>query len=230
MFHLAEHNCGDCMLKCIDCNTQICPKCLVQCPVGNRCKNCSKRFDSHLLKVDFWVIVRTFFASLIFGFLFAVLQAFCPLGSIYILFFVYLIGTFIGNIIFKIAGRKIGPKVAVTVVAGLLAGSFCVSFAWQSFYGLAIKNIMVSESSSTKIADTKYGVDSTANPSADNSSDQNDTIEPNSANASQAFAIAQASRMFAASPISLSLFIFALGAVSPFLGWGNPFARLFRRW
>jgi len=229
MFHLAEHSCGDCMLKCIDCNAQICPKCMVQCPVGNRCKNCSKRFDSHLLKVDFWVIVRTFFAALIAGFLFVCLQALCPLGSIYILFFVYILGTFVGNIIFKIAGRKIGPKVAITVAAGLLAGSFCVSFAWQSIYGLAINNIMTPSYSTAKITDTKYSAHSTLTPSANSSSKQSDTSIPNSADASRALAIAQASRLLAASPISLSLIIFSLGAISPFLGWGNPFSGLFRR-
>ncbi len=157
MFPLVDHNCGDSLLKCIDCNAQICPKCLVQCPVGNRCKNCSKRFTSHVLQIDFWVVLRSFMAALVAGLLFAFLQALFPLGGLAMLLFIYLFGSLAGNIIFKIAGRKLGAKIVTTVIAGLLSGSLCIA------------------------------------------------------------------------PISLSLIVFILGAIGPFLGWGNFFSGLFRR-
>jgi len=162
MFHLAEHSCGDCALRCIDCNAQICPKCLVECPVGNRCKNCAKRFTSHVLQIDFWVVLRSFIAAFVAGLLFAFLQALFPLGGFYMLTLGYLFGCLVGNIIFKIAGRKLGSKIAVIVAIGLLAGRFCLTFSWLSL-------------------------------------------------------------------ISLSLIVFMLGAISPFLGWSNLFSGLFRR-
>ncbi len=112
------------MLKCIDCDSQICPKCMVQCPVGNRCPNCTKRFTSHVLQVDSKVIVRCLLASIVVGFLFGLLQIFIPLDGIYMLFFVYLFGVFAGNIMFKLTGHKLGRKVAATIAAGILVGSF----------------------------------------------------------------------------------------------------------
>jgi hypothetical protein len=91
------------------------------------------------------------------GLLFASLQTIFPLGGFYMLVIVYFLGSFAGNIIFKISGRKLGRKVATIVTLGLLIGTLCLT------------------------------------------------------------------------PISLSLIIFILGTISPFLGWGNPFAGFFRR-
>ncbi len=180
MLPFAEHSCGESMLKCIDCNAQICPKCLVQCPVGNRCPNCSKRFTSHVLKIDGWVILRCFIGGLVAGLLFSLLQVFIPLGGFFMLFFVYLFGVFVGNILFKFTGRKLGGKVAATIAAGIFAGSLCVFLLWQSLFGLILGQIGTPEALINSM--------------------------PNQA----------------ASPISLSLIIFMVGAVSPFLGWNLP--------
>jgi len=248
MFKVAEHSCGDCKLRCIDCNAQICPKCLVQCPVGNRCKHCTQRFTSHVLQIDFWTIVRSFSAAFVVGLLFTGLQTIFPLGGFYMLFLVYFLGSFAGNIIFKICGRKLGPKVATTVAAGLLAGSLCISFASQSLYGLVLKRMMAQN-----IATDSIPTISPANPyvtapanrqnqagtdpsqtnyagSVDSRLNKNNPAGASPADISAAIALAQARSGLAPSPISLSLIIFILGTISPFMGWGNPFTGLFRRW
>src|ERR1700735_1884951 len=106
MFRLAEHSCGDSLLKCIDCSTQICPKCLVQCPVGNRCRQCTNKFTSHLLQVDFSSIIRALSGGFLAGMLFTGLERFLPLGGFFMFLIVYMLGTFVGNLIFKIAKRK----------------------------------------------------------------------------------------------------------------------------
>ncbi len=124
MLPFAEHNCGDSMLKCIDCDTQICPKCLVECPVGNRCANCTKRFTSHLLQISPWIIVRALLGGIIAGFLFLLSQIFCPLSGFFMLLIYYFLGALAGNLIFKIAGRKIGKKMAIAVGIGVLTGNF----------------------------------------------------------------------------------------------------------
>lgn len=36
-----QHDCGDTRLRCIDCNSPVCPQCWVACPVGNRCPQCA---------------------------------------------------------------------------------------------------------------------------------------------------------------------------------------------
>src|SRR5688572_23256609 len=35
------HVCGDSLLRCVDCSQQVCPQCMVPCPVGNRCRPCA---------------------------------------------------------------------------------------------------------------------------------------------------------------------------------------------
>ena len=224
MFRFAEHNCGDCMLKCIDCDSQICPKCLVQCPVGNRCRKCTNRFTSHLLQVDTWSIVRALLGGSLAGLLFTGLQQFVPLGGFYMLFIVYLLGTFVGNLIFKIAKRKLGPKIAISVAVGLLLGSFTASFAWQNFYGLAVKQAIARTSS---IRANKVAKEVQSNAGNGDHSVDSDSEEEVSDVMTNAAALTRAG--LAPSPISLPLIIFALGALSPFLGWGNPLPNLFRR-
>lgn len=238
MFHWGEHSCGDCKLRCTDCNAQICPKCMVQCPVGNRCRNCTKRFTSHVLQIDFWVILRGFGAAFIVGLLFSLLQGLCPMGGFFMLFFIYLFGSFVGNIIFKIIGRKLGPKVAVTVAIGVLAGSLCLYFAWQSLYGVTINRLITKNAIANSVANQSQSVIDSSNSQnkattklsqSSTLSIQNNVDRSNSPDALYALAALQASRGLAPSPISLSLIIFILGTIGPFLGWGTPIPGFMQR-
>jgi hypothetical protein len=45
-------------LTCSECGQPICPNCMVMCAVGNRCKPCTKGFESHVTKLTPWVIVK----------------------------------------------------------------------------------------------------------------------------------------------------------------------------
>lgn len=121
---LLEHDCGDSLLKCVDCERQICPKCLVQCPVGNRCKECTKRFTSHLLKIDTGTLIRAFLSGMLVGFLFLLLQTFFPFGGFILWLLSYFVGTLAGNLVFNLSGRKIGKKIAVITGAAILIGNF----------------------------------------------------------------------------------------------------------
>ncbi len=64
---VGKHSHGDSRLTCVDCGEIICAKCFVQCPVGFRCQNCSKRFESHLTIVSPWIIARTVLACIVLG-------------------------------------------------------------------------------------------------------------------------------------------------------------------
>ncbi len=205
---------------------------MVECLVGNRCRNCAKRFTSHVLQIDFWVILRSFGAAFVAGLLFALLQGLCPLGGFYMLIFVYLIGAFIGNIIFKIAGRKLGAKVAITVAAGLLAGNLCLCFGWQRLYEVTINRLMSQNAISDSTANQSHSVSPTDGQSqsvAVPTGNNNISPKTNSPDALYALAAAQASAGLAPSPISLSLIIFILGTIGPFLGWATPIPGFFRR-
>lgn len=37
-----QHSCGDSRLSCVSCSQQVCPTCLIACPVGNRCTTCAE--------------------------------------------------------------------------------------------------------------------------------------------------------------------------------------------
>jgi len=229
MLPFVEHNCGDSKLKCIDCEGQICPKCMVQCPVGNRCPKCTKRFTSHVLQIDFWTIMRGLVGGMIVGFLFGLLQILCPLGGFYILFFVYFLGVLAGNLVFKIAGRKIGRKMATVAVGGAVIGSFCFLFLTQSFLGT-----LLGQADNQDDADAETYQSATI--SSDDSNQNKIPTKAISENNKKPKAIDSAmvnQRLFSRrhvnrmpfpglmefSPISLSFIVFLIGLVSPFLGW-----------
>lgn len=120
---LGQHSCGDCKLSCVDCSAQICPGCMVQCPVGNRCPKCAGKFTSHVLAVTPLIMIKTLAAAGVAGFAFGWADTFLPLGGLFMMFFVYLGGVGIGNVVHKVSGHKMGPKISMTVVAGLVVGA-----------------------------------------------------------------------------------------------------------
>ncbi len=224
MLPFAEHKCGESMLKCIDCDSKICPKCMVQCPVGFRCPKCTTRFTSHLLKIDIWVLIRGFFGGLVAGLLFSILQVFAPLGGIYMLFFVYFIGAFVGNILFKISGRKLGGKVAASVAFGILAGGVCFYLIWTTALGALIGQMGQANNANQSMQQQIASSEQDSNSQA--------SREPNAQNAQNTGQVAKATAksigkgnpllyagLLAAPPISIALIIFLLGAISPFMGW-----------
>jgi hypothetical protein len=194
--------------------------------VGNRCKNCSKRFDSHLIRVNFATIVRAVLGAAVVGFLFNILQGVFPLGGFYMLFLVYILGGVAGGFLFQVCGRKLGPKVATAVAAGLLLGSFSVGLVWENIEGLitgaGARPQARMQTGMPHLSQTAKGTapPETQTESAkaeESASEDNDDVED--------------ARRFRPppEPISLSLIIFALGVLSPFMGWGVPLPFPFRR-
>jgi hypothetical protein len=91
-----SHDHSETKLSCIDCGEPICPKCMVQCPVGFRCHYCTGKFTSHVLKIDKWVLVKGVLAGLAIGFIYGYLNITSGfgLGSI----ISYFIGFFLANL------------------------------------------------------------------------------------------------------------------------------------
>jgi hypothetical protein len=118
------HSCGDSALKCVDCSEQVCPKCFVQCAVGNRCKKCAGRFTSHVLKAPPAVLIRLGLVMAAVGFGYGYLAPrllSTPLGIYgYIVeFFIFLA---LGKFLHRAASYKMGAKVLGTAILGLIIG------------------------------------------------------------------------------------------------------------
>src|SRR4051812_4329147 len=106
----SKHTCGDSKLGCVECSAQVCPKCMVICPVGNRCRPCADKTSSHALKVTPAVLVRTGLAALAIGAVFGFSSGHLPLFGFYSWILLYVIGVAVGNFLHKISGYKFGKK------------------------------------------------------------------------------------------------------------------------
>lgn len=70
------HECGDSLLRCVECSAQVCPKCMIACPVGNRCGDCTKsEVKTHVAKTptsaqkSLQMMVCAFFLGVTFSWL-----------------------------------------------------------------------------------------------------------------------------------------------------------------
>jgi hypothetical protein len=68
----AKHPKVETRLTCTHCETPICPKCMVVCEVGMKCKKCTTRTFSHVVKAEprDWILggLVGFLAGMSFGF------------------------------------------------------------------------------------------------------------------------------------------------------------------
>jgi len=119
-----NHSCGDSALKCVDCDGQVCPKCFVQCAVGNRCKKCAGRFTSHVLKTNPAVLIRLGLAMLLLGVAYGFIGRSVPMATFgfYGYFIQFAIWFAVGKVMHRVASYKQGPKVLATAIIGLLLG------------------------------------------------------------------------------------------------------------
>lgn len=120
---LAKHDHSDSRLRCQDCEDLICPKCMVQCAVGSRCKKCAGRFKSHVVQASPAIMVRTGLAALAAGFVFGNLeQHMLGMGYLYTWILLAVAGIGVSKLLHRISSYKIGAKIALAVIAGLLVG------------------------------------------------------------------------------------------------------------
>lgn len=118
---VGKHDHGDSKLTCIDCGDIICAKCLVQCPVGFRCKKCTGKFSSHLIVVSPWIVARTALTCIALGIAYGYLMPGGGLGWFGFLV-PYFVGALLGKLVHRVAGYKLGKKVVSTIVCGLIVG------------------------------------------------------------------------------------------------------------
>ncbi len=128
---LAEHSCGDSRLTCNDCEGPVCPKCMVECPVGYRCKKCAGKITSHVLQVTPAIIARTIVVAGITGYVAPYLAQYS--GGFYGFIIIYFVAVLAGNLLHKVSGYKMGTAIVSTVMIGAIAGMLANPVTFRSY-------------------------------------------------------------------------------------------------
>jgi len=113
-------------LTCVDCGNVICSACLVQCPVGFRCRTCSgsqsKGKEGTTKAVNFLIVARSLITCGLFGYLFGMLEPFIDIPWVGV-FLCLAAGFMAGRLGAPVVDdRRIGNGTVVTIVFGLLIG------------------------------------------------------------------------------------------------------------
>jgi hypothetical protein len=127
--YCARHPETETYLRCGRCGTPICPRCLVQTPVGARCPDCAHRTRIPTLEVGLLDLVKAYGAAMVSGaavgavwaFVVRELFAFGLFASVGIGFG---IGWVISEAIGAATNRKRGPAVQGAAVYGAIVAYF----------------------------------------------------------------------------------------------------------
>lgn len=118
-------------LRCSRCDTPICPKCLVQTPVGARCRSCARIARSPVYTVNGQYLVRAIAAGLLGGIAMGLIWGFASravpgvaFGGIFV---ALILGAGLGfgftRIMELAVNRKRGPVVVACAMGGILLAS-----------------------------------------------------------------------------------------------------------
>ena len=123
-------------LRCGKCDKPICPRCMVQTPVGARCRECAQLNKLPTYRISLQYFLRAIGTGLgmaaVTGGLWGLISSFIP--------FVYLnilLGAAAGYIIAEVIGLAVNRKrgIPLAVIAGL-ATALSYLFAWVVPWGL----------------------------------------------------------------------------------------------
>jgi hypothetical protein len=133
-------------LRCVECGTPVCPKCMVMYEVGFKCPACAKKRPSHAEQVAGRQTATAAGLALLAGFLYGWLHpwlmaiGFIRIFGIPVLAFLlaYGLGMAAGNGIQRLIGYKLQRRLAWAVVISALAGVMMSPFLFQVTYLIAI--------------------------------------------------------------------------------------------
>ena len=107
-------------LRCASCGTPICPKCLVQTPVGMKCRDCGTQRAGVLFTLSPGQAASALAVGLLFGVVAGLGVAFF---GFFMIFLAVAYGTFAGEMILRASGRKRGVKIEVIAGVALAVGA-----------------------------------------------------------------------------------------------------------
>src|SRR4030066_2091207 len=116
-------------LRCGKCEQPICPKCLVQTPVGARCPQCAALKKLPVFEVSGIFYIRAIVAGLLSAAVLGFIWFYIPLSGFLLFFIALAVGYVIGEAISLSVNRERGP--GLQVIAGVGVAGCCVlrSFA-----------------------------------------------------------------------------------------------------
>jgi hypothetical protein len=122
--YCARHPQVETYLRCGRCNTPICPRCLVQTPVGARCRDCANVSRLPTFNVTPAFFARGMTAALVSGLVVGAIWAFfagaTTFGGLFVIVFVGLgIGWAVSESVSLAANRKRGLGLQVCAVLGV---------------------------------------------------------------------------------------------------------------
>ena len=131
-------------LRCGKCGQPICPKCLVQTPVGARCPECAavKRLPTYNVSAAFYA--RAIAAGLLTASALGAIWPFIPLGGFFGILIGAGIGYAIGEIMSLAVNRKCSPGLQVIAGASMVVSCLIRSLIIVpslSFFFASILNI-----------------------------------------------------------------------------------------
>ena len=110
-------------LRCQRCETPICPKCLVQSPVGAKCKACARVMKSPIYSLKPVQFIRSAIAALVGGVVTGLIWA-AVLVPFTFGFLAIFVGAGLGYLFTRLlewaSGRKRGPVMVSLAAAGIL--------------------------------------------------------------------------------------------------------------
>jgi len=110
-------------LRCSRCETPICPKCLVQTPVGARCRDCAKILRNPIYTLNTPQLIRGVLAAVIGGAIMGAIWYFVLLPFTYGFLSIF-VGAGLAWVFTKLmnfaTGLKRGPTVVALASAGIL--------------------------------------------------------------------------------------------------------------
>ena len=123
--YCARHPNVETYLRCGRCNTPICPRCLVQTPVGARCRDCANVSRLPTVDVPIAYFLRGLAAAVVAGFAVGIvwgyiLPARAGILGFFLIFFAMGIGWAISEAISLATNRKRGVSLQICAVAGVL--------------------------------------------------------------------------------------------------------------
>lgn len=126
----ARHAAVQTVLRCSRCDTPICPRCLVQTPVGARCPTCANPTRLPTFQVTPGVLLRAGGAGAAAGAVLGAVWSVLPLGGFLALLPAAGAGYVLGEVVSRAANRKRAASLQV------LAGSLSLAtFMWAQMFG-----------------------------------------------------------------------------------------------